>query len=134
MHVHVLYYCICLVKYSVIKCTRLRSPYNLSGRLREGVQLLHYSFLTFDSQRHVPGALTPGKKPGTYCTGDWVGHRTGLGGCGDTHAENTTRVHRSPPLATTLRSRYIRCTPLHTISSKPTLILSSQGVSSHKFY
>jgi hypothetical protein len=87
MHVHVLYHCICLVKYSAIKSTRLRSPYNLPGRPRDGLESLHYSFLTFDGQRHAPGALTPGKRPGTYCTGDWVGHRAGLGGCGGTYVK-----------------------------------------------
>jgi hypothetical protein len=29
-------------------------------------------------QRHTPAALPPGKKPGTHCTGLWVGARSGL--------------------------------------------------------
>ena len=90
MHVHVLCHCICLVKYSAIKSTRLRSPYNPPGKLRGGVESLYYSFLIFDGKRHAPGALTPGKRPGTYFTGDWVGPRAGLGGYGDTHVKNTT--------------------------------------------
>ena len=32
-------------------------------------------------QRHAPAALPPGKRPGTHCTGGWVGPRTGLDGC-----------------------------------------------------
>jgi hypothetical protein len=28
-------------------------------------------------QRHAPAALYPREKPGTYCTGGWVGSRTG---------------------------------------------------------
>ena len=26
--------------------------------------------------------FTPGERPGTHCTGGWVGHRAGLDGCG----------------------------------------------------
>ena len=33
-------------------------------------------------QRHAPATLFPGKKPGTHCTGGWVGPRVGLDGCG----------------------------------------------------
>jgi hypothetical protein len=33
-------------------------------------------------QRHAPAALPPGKKPGTQCTGVWVGLRASLDGCG----------------------------------------------------
>ena len=29
-----------------------------------------------------PGRFTPGKDPGTHCTGGWVGPRAGLDGCG----------------------------------------------------
>jgi hypothetical protein len=33
-------------------------------------------------QPHAPAALPPGKRPGTHCTGGWVGPRAGLEGCG----------------------------------------------------
>jgi hypothetical protein len=33
-------------------------------------------------QPHAPAALPPGKRPGTHCTGGWVGPRAGLDGCG----------------------------------------------------
>jgi len=33
-------------------------------------------------QNHAPVALPPGKRPGTHCTGGWVGPRSGLDGCG----------------------------------------------------
>jgi hypothetical protein len=33
-------------------------------------------------QLHAPAALPPGKRPGTYCIGGWVGPRAGLDGCG----------------------------------------------------
>jgi hypothetical protein len=32
-------------------------------------------------QRHAPAALPTGKRPGTHCTGGWVGPRAGLDGC-----------------------------------------------------
>jgi hypothetical protein len=32
-------------------------------------------------QLHVPTALPPGMRPGTHCTGGWVGPRAGLDGC-----------------------------------------------------
>ena len=31
----------------------------------------------------LPGRFTPGERPGTHCTGGWVGPRAGLDGCGD---------------------------------------------------
>ena len=33
------------------------------------------------SQRHAPTALYPRERPGTRCTGGWVGPRAGLDGC-----------------------------------------------------
>ena len=33
-------------------------------------------------QGHAPAALPPGKRPGTHCTGGWVGPRAGMDGCG----------------------------------------------------
>ena len=33
-------------------------------------------------QRHAPAALYPRERPGTHCTGGWVGPRTGLDRCG----------------------------------------------------
>ena len=33
-------------------------------------------------QRHALAAFTPGERPGTHCTGVWVGPRSGLDGCG----------------------------------------------------
>ena len=29
-----------------------------------------------------PGRFSPGKTPGTYCTGSWVGPRAGMDACG----------------------------------------------------
>lgn len=47
-----------------------------------GVALLifkHGAKFGLGEQRHVPAALTPGKRSGTNFTGDWVGSRIGLG-------------------------------------------------------
>ena len=32
-------------------------------------------------QRHAPAALDPWERPGTHCTGGWVGPRAGLDRC-----------------------------------------------------
>jgi hypothetical protein len=33
-------------------------------------------------QRHAPATLYPRERPGTHCTGGWVGPRAGLDRCG----------------------------------------------------
>jgi hypothetical protein len=33
-------------------------------------------------QRHASAALYPQERPGTHCTGGWVGSRAGLDRCG----------------------------------------------------
>ena len=33
-------------------------------------------------KRLAAAGLTPGKRPGTLCTGGWMGPRAGLSGCG----------------------------------------------------
>jgi hypothetical protein len=39
-------------------------------------------------QRYAPAALSPRKRPGTHCTGCWVGPSAAIDGCGKS---------RSPP-------------------------------------
>jgi len=34
------------------------------------------------SQRHAPAAFYPRERPGTHCSGGWVGPRVALDGCG----------------------------------------------------
>jgi hypothetical protein len=41
-------------------------------------------------QRHAPAAIYPRERPGTPCTGGWVGPRAGLDRCGKSHP------HRCP--------------------------------------
>ena len=38
-----------------------------------------------DVQRYAPAALPSEKRPGTHCTGGWVGLRVGLDGCEISH-------------------------------------------------
>ena len=33
-------------------------------------------------QHHAPAALPPRERPGTHCTGGWVGPRAGMDECG----------------------------------------------------
>ena len=35
-----------------------------------------------EGQRHAPAAFYPRERPGTHCTGDWVGPRVGVDRCG----------------------------------------------------
>jgi len=43
-----------------------------------------------DGQRHVPAALTMGKRPATHYTGGWVGTKADLDWCGK------SRPYRDP--------------------------------------
>jgi hypothetical protein len=44
------------------------------------------------SQRHAPADLPPGKKPGTHCTGGWVGPTGGLDGYGKSRSPHSTAM------------------------------------------
>ena len=48
-------------------------------------------------QRHAPAALLQGKRPGTHCTGSWVGPRVGLDLCGNPchHRDSTPGSSKS---------------------------------------
>jgi hypothetical protein len=45
-------------------------------------------------QYHAPAALFPRKRADTHCTGDWVGCRAGLDGCGKprSHGDSIPRL------------------------------------------
>ena len=47
-------------------------------------------------QLHAPGTLLPGKRPGTHCTGGWVGPRVSLDGCGKSRPPTGIRSPDSP--------------------------------------
>jgi len=41
--------------------------------------------MVIGDQRHVPAALSPGKRSGTHCSGGWVGLGAGLGEFRESH-------------------------------------------------
>jgi len=74
-------------------CKRYSAPlYRHGGSVQAvqpigGVELWLYSFVTtvmegVRGQRHAPAALYPRERPGTHCTGGWVGPRAGMDRCG----------------------------------------------------
>ena len=48
-------------------------------------------------QRHAPTVLPSRKRPGTHCTGGWVGIRAGLDGCGNSHSHRNSIPGPSKP-------------------------------------
>ena len=65
----------------IIGQVNFSSVYNLSWRPRWRAEIQLYSLFNFGVRMvQEPAALATGKKPGVYCTGDWVGHRAGPGG------------------------------------------------------
>ena len=71
-----------------VKCTLVQALKFCRGRTAQrGVEVQLYPFMTtalegVRGQRHAPAALYPLERPGTYCTGGWVGPRVGLDSCG----------------------------------------------------
>ena len=65
-----------------VKCTLVQAVRPIGG-----VEVQLYPFMTtalegVRGQRHVPDALYPWERPGTYCTGGWMDPRVGLHRCG----------------------------------------------------
>jgi hypothetical protein len=58
-----------------------------------------------------PGRFSPGKTPGTHCTGGWVGLGAGLDGCGKFHSPSIRSLDR-PTLTESLYRLSYRC-PLY---------------------
>ena len=56
-------------------------------------------------QRHAPAALHPGK-PGTHCTGGWVGPRVGLEGCRKSRLPGIRSPNRLARSKSLYRPRY----------------------------
>jgi len=72
-----------------VKCTLVQALRLCTGRTAHrgsrGIALLFHDHGTrrgWRGQRHAPTALYPRKRPGTHCTGSWVGVRAGLNRCG----------------------------------------------------
>ena len=55
----------------------------VAQRVGRGIALLFHdrgNIRGLSGQQHAPAALYPCKRPGTHCTGGWVGPRAGLDG------------------------------------------------------
>jgi len=68
------------------------SPQNRPRRSRWGVEVYRYFFFNFGARwggrsTPRPGRFTPGERPGTRCTGGWVGHSASLDGCGKSRSQ-----------------------------------------------
>ena len=70
---------------------------------KEGVEVLLYSFFNLgarwggDGRHHTPAALSPGKRPRTYCTGGWIGPRAGLDECENSRLSGIRSPDRPAP-------------------------------------
>ena len=78
------------------------SPYNRPWRSR-GVNVHFYSFFNFGTrwwvggQLHAPSSVPLGRRPGTHCTGSWVGPIAGLDGCRKSHHHQDSIPRLSSP-------------------------------------
>ena len=68
-----------------VKCTLVQALRLCTGRTAHrgsrGIALLFQDYGTrrgVKGQRHAPAALYPRERPGTHCTGGWVGPKAGL--------------------------------------------------------
>jgi len=57
-------------------------------------------------QRHAPAAPYPRERPGTYCTGGWVGLRAGLDWCGESRPTGIRSPDRPARRQSLYRLRY----------------------------
>jgi len=69
-------------------------------------------------QRHAPAALTPGKSPGTHCTGGRVGRRAGLEGCGRISPPPGFDPRAVQPVGSHYTDRAIQALPAWTFGQK----------------
>jgi len=75
-------------KVKKIKCTLVQALSLCTGRTpRRGSRGIALLFLDHGTkgvrgQHHAPAAFYPRERPGTHCTGGWVGPRGGLDRCG----------------------------------------------------
>jgi len=72
-----------------VKCTLVQAMRLCTGRMTHrgstGIALLfldHGTRMGIRFQRHAPTVLYPRGRPGTHCTGGWVGPRASLDRCG----------------------------------------------------
>ena len=75
-------------------------------------------------QRHAPAALYPRERPGTHCTGDWVGPRVGLDRCGKSRPPPGFDPRTVQPIA----SRYTDYATLIVLDSSQFILLLSSPI------
>ena len=99
-----------------VMCTLVQALRLCTGLRRWGVEVQLYSFLTtalegVRGQRHAPAGLYPRERPGTHCTGGWVGPRVGLDRC------VKSRSHRDsiPDRLSRIQSLYRLSYPAHCV-------------------
>jgi len=75
----------------------------MAHRGNRGIAILFHDQRHQKGMRHAPAALYSRERPGTHCTGGWVGPRAGLDRCG------SSRHHRDsiPRTVQLVASRYI---------------------------
>jgi hypothetical protein len=68
-----------------------------------------------DGKCHAPPDIPPGKRPSSYCTGGWVGHRTVLEACGITRPHRDSTPNRPDHSESLYRLRCLRQRPITNI-------------------
>jgi len=92
------------VKVTLVQALRLCTD-RIAHRGSRGIALpflVHGTRRGVRGERHAPAALYPRERPGTHCTGDWVGPRAGLDKWGKsrpTGIRSPDRPARSQPLS-----------------------------------
>ena len=101
-----------------VKCTLVQALRLYTGRTAprgsRGIALLFHDQRHqkgVRGQRHAPAALYPWERPGTHCTGGWVGPRAGLDRCGKSRPPPTGI--RSPDRPERSQSLYRLSHPAH---------------------
>ena len=99
------------VKVTLVQALRLRTG-RTAHRGSRGIALLfldqqHWKGVR--GQRHAPAALYPRERPGTHCTGGWVGPRAVVDRCGKSHLNGI----RSPDRPARSQSLHRLSCPTH---------------------
>ena len=98
------------MKGKVHPCTgteALYKPYGPWGSRGIALLFLDHGTRRGEGQRHAPAALYPRERPGTHCTGGWVGLMAGLDRCGKSRPPTGIRSPDRPARSQSLyRLRY----------------------------
>ena len=112
-----------------VKCTLAQALRLCTGhtahRGSRGIALLfhdqrHQKGVT--GQRHAPAALYPRERPGTRCTGGWVGPRAGLHRCGKSRPHQDSIPRQSSPQPVAIPTELPGPQQMHKLSLKFTIM------------